>query len=110
MVCLIESARIESGSPSRGGHALGATAPGLSRGGCLHHRFEDRVMKVSHLHIGPGCSVGSNSIVRCDTTMHPGLTLGALPLLMNGESLAPHTRWAAIRAQRAARTLGGART
>jgi len=69
--------------------------------GAQTHLFEDRVMKMSNLRIGAGCAIGSNSIVLYDSTMHDGSTLGALSLLMKGESLPPGTRWAGIPAQAA---------
>jgi non-ribosomal peptide synthetase-like protein len=74
--------------------------------GAQTHLFEDRVMKMSFLHIGPGCSVGSNSIVLYDTTMHPGSKLGSLSLLMKGESLPAQTQWAGIPAQRVVARAG----
>jgi len=76
--------------------------------GARTHLYEDRVMKMSDLHIGPGCSVGSSSIVLYDTTVHPGSTLGPLSFLMKGESLPARTRWAGIPAQRVVRRPGAA--
>jgi non-ribosomal peptide synthetase-like protein len=58
------------------------------------HLFEDRVMKMSNVDIGAGCSVGANSLVLYDTHMEPGAQLGALSLLMKGETLLTGTRWA----------------
>lgn len=57
------------------------------------HLFEDRVMKMSTIHIGDGCSVGMGSIVLYDTMMAPGCTLGDLSLLMKGETLPANTAW-----------------
>jgi len=68
--------------------------------GVQTHLFEDRVMKISGLHIGERCAVGSNSIVLYDTTMHPGSSLGPLSLLMKGESLPAETSWEGIPAVR----------
>ncbi|HEV8637912.1 MAG TPA: thioester reductase, partial [Chloroflexota bacterium] len=68
--------------------------------GAQTHLFEDRVMKLSRLHIGPRCSVGSNSIALYDSTMHAGSKLGRLSLLMKGESLPASTDWVGIPAQR----------
>jgi non-ribosomal peptide synthetase-like protein len=58
------------------------------------HLFEDRIMKMSHVDIGPGCSVGTGSLVLYDTRMDPGSNLGALSLLMKGEVLPAGTAWA----------------
>ena len=57
------------------------------------HLFEDRVMKMSNIHIGANCSVGSGSVVLYDTVMQEGSTLGDLSLLMKGESLPAGTHW-----------------
>jgi non-ribosomal peptide synthetase-like protein len=64
------------------------------------HLFEDRVMKMSSLQIGDGCAVGAAAVVLHDSKMGPGSCLGALSLLMKGESLLPHTSWVGIPAQR----------
>ncbi len=60
------------------------------------HLFEDRVMKMSTVEIGPGCTVGSLSLVLYDTRMEPGASLGDLSLLMKGEILPAGTRWEGI--------------
>lgn len=57
-----------------------------------NHLFEDRVMKSSNLKIGDGCSIGSSAVVLYDTEMQRGASLGALSLLMKGETLAAHSR------------------
>lgn len=57
------------------------------------HLFEDRVMKMSNIFIGSGCTVGPNSVVLYDTHMEPGASLGGLSLLMKGERLPSHTYW-----------------
>jgi carbonic anhydrase/acetyltransferase-like protein (isoleucine patch superfamily) len=55
--------------------------------------FEDRVMKMSHVHIGEGCNVGAESLVLYNTHMKAGSTLGGLSLLMKGEILPENTDW-----------------
>ena len=65
------------------------------------HLFEDRVMKMSHLRIGPRCSVGSFSVVLYDSEMGSGSKLGSLSLLMKGESLPENTVWQGSPARRA---------
>jgi non-ribosomal peptide synthetase-like protein len=64
------------------------------------HLFEDRVMKISTIDIGPGCKVGAGSLVLYDTRMEPGASLGDLSLLMKGETLPAGTRWEGIPARR----------
>ncbi len=57
------------------------------------HLFEDRVMKMSTVKIGAGCSVGSQAVVLYDTKMLEGSTLKSLSLLMKGEVLPAGTHW-----------------
>ena len=66
------------------------------------HLFEDRVMKMDRLKIGKGCSVGEMAIVLYSSEMGDESTLGALSLLMKGESLPPDTHWVGCPAQEAA--------
>jgi non-ribosomal peptide synthetase-like protein len=72
------------------------------------HLFEDRVMKMSHVEILPGASVGARSIVLYDTTVGAGASVDALSLVMKGEQLLPHTAWRGIpvRSATAALTSG----
>jgi non-ribosomal peptide synthetase-like protein len=65
------------------------------------HLFEDRVMKMSNIHIGPRAAVGAGSLVLYDTVLQEGAALGDLSLLMKGETLPARTRWEGIPAQRA---------
>lgn len=64
------------------------------------HLFEDRVMKMSHVYVGPGCVVGAESLVLYDTQMQAGSTLGGLSLLMKGEILPAGTHWEGTPARR----------
>jgi non-ribosomal peptide synthetase-like protein len=57
------------------------------------HLFEDRVMKMSRIQIGPRCTVGAGSLVLYDTQMEQGAWLGDLSLLMKNEVLPAETRW-----------------
>ena len=66
------------------------------------HLFEDRVMKVSSLYIGPECSIGNSSVALYDSKMGEGSKLGSLSLLMKGEELRARTEWEGVPAQRAA--------
>ena len=65
------------------------------------HLFEDRVMKMSNIQIGPRAHVGAGSLVLYDTVLEEGASLGGLSLLMKGETLAAGSRWEGIPAQRA---------
>lgn len=66
------------------------------------HLFEDRVMKMSTVSIGNGCSVGTGSVVLYDAKMEHHSTLSDLSLLMKGETLPASTRWEGTPARRAA--------
>ncbi len=62
------------------------------------HLFEDRVMKMSTVTVGPGCNVGARSVVLYDTDLEAGADLDALSLVMKGERL-PAGRWQGIPAR-----------
>jgi amino acid adenylation domain-containing protein len=70
------------------------------------HLFEDRVMKMSTVCVGPRCHVGAGSLVLYDTRMEPGASLGDLSLLMKGEVLPPGTRWEGIPARKVVEAPG----
>ena len=57
------------------------------------HLFEDRIMKMSHVRIGPGSTIGQRSVVLYDSEMKAGSQLGNFSLLMKGEILAEGSRW-----------------
>jgi non-ribosomal peptide synthetase-like protein len=63
------------------------------------HLFEDRVMKMSEIHIEDRASVGALSLVLYDTTMQAGASLGDLSLLMKNELLPSGTAWEGIPAR-----------
>jgi non-ribosomal peptide synthetase-like protein len=63
------------------------------------HLFEDRVMKMSNIDIGPRCKVGAGSLVLYDTRLEEGAALGDLSLLMKGETLPAWTSWEGIPAR-----------
>lgn len=50
-------------------------------------------MKMDHIAVGPGCSVGTDSVVLYSSRMEARSVLGDLSLLMKGESLPEGTRW-----------------
>jgi len=64
------------------------------------HLFEDRVMKMSHVKIGEGCSLGSRSVVLYDAELSDHTTVLGNSLIMKGEHLPPHSRWLGSPAQR----------
>ncbi|MGW3201804.1 Pls/PosA family non-ribosomal peptide synthetase [Streptomyces sp. NPDC001118] len=57
------------------------------------HLFEDRVMKMSTVTVGPGASVGARTVVLYDGVVGAGVRLGALSLVMKGEHLPVGTDW-----------------
>jgi non-ribosomal peptide synthetase-like protein len=63
------------------------------------HLFEDRVMKMSHVHIGRSCTIGKRTVVLYDSEMKTGARLGNLSLLMKGETLAEGSEWEGSPAQ-----------
>jgi non-ribosomal peptide synthetase-like protein len=89
-ICLTEYDLITIGD----GACLGADAT------LQTHLFEDRVMKMSTVEVGPRCTVGTDAVVLYDTRMEEGAVLGELSLLMKGETLPSHTRWQGSPAQR----------
>ncbi len=64
------------------------------------HLFEDRVMKMSHVRIGPGSMIGQRSVLLYDSEMETGAQLGNLSLLMKGEVLAKGSKWEGSPAQK----------
>ena len=64
------------------------------------HLFEDRVMKMSYVQIGNGCSVGSRSVVLYDAKLSDNTTVLGNSLVMKGEHLPPNSRWYGSPAQR----------
>ncbi|RLU86320.1 peptide synthetase [Streptomyces griseocarneus] len=63
------------------------------------HLFEDRVMKMSTVTVESGTSIGTRTIVLYGGVVGEGVRLGALSLLMKGETLTPGTSWSGIPAQ-----------
>ena len=51
------------------------------------HLFEDRVMKMSYVDIGNGCSVGGMAVVLYDSKMEDKSILQPLSVLMKSETL-----------------------
>jgi non-ribosomal peptide synthetase-like protein len=58
------------------------------------HLFEDRVMKMSHLKIGTGCTLGAMSVILYDSVMEEHSSMDSLSLIMKGEVIPAHTKWA----------------
>jgi non-ribosomal peptide synthetase-like protein len=63
------------------------------------HLFEDRVMKMSTLTVGTGCTIGSRTVVLYDATLEDGARLDTLSLAMKGETLPAGSRWRGIPAR-----------
>ena len=57
------------------------------------HLFEDRVMKIGTVHIGPGVVAGPRTTVLYDTHVGENVRLGPLTLVAKGERLPASTRW-----------------
>ncbi|MBR8839912.1 MAG: amino acid adenylation domain-containing protein [Stigonema ocellatum SAG 48.90 = DSM 106950] len=60
------------------------------------HLFEDRVMKMSTLKIGQGCTVGPRSVILYDSVMGAGSKLDGLSLVMKSEVLPSQSQWQGI--------------
>jgi non-ribosomal peptide synthetase-like protein len=63
------------------------------------HLFEDRVMKMSTVRVGNGCTVGPRSVVLYDSSLQAGSALDGLSLVMKGESLPAGTSWRGVPAR-----------
>jgi non-ribosomal peptide synthetase-like protein len=63
------------------------------------HLFEDRVMKMSVVDVGPGCAVGPRAVVLYDSKLEAGAELDALSLAMKGENLPAGPAWRGIPAR-----------
>jgi non-ribosomal peptide synthetase-like protein len=57
------------------------------------HLFEDRVMKIDHVHIGARVYIGPRSAVLYSANVADGAWLGPLTLVMKGESIPAASRW-----------------
>ena len=57
------------------------------------HLYEDKIYKIGPINIASFCHVGENSLILYNTEMHQGAKLGALSLLMKGETLLTNTHW-----------------
>lgn len=58
------------------------------------HLFEDRVMKIGSVELGRRAVMGANSIALPGARLEDGARLGALSLVMKGETVPAGTRWA----------------
>ena len=57
------------------------------------HLFEDRIMKIDHVHIGRQVSLGPRSSVLYSATVGDNARLGPLTLVMKGESIPAGSHW-----------------
>ncbi|MFJ9693718.1 Pls/PosA family non-ribosomal peptide synthetase [Kitasatospora sp. NPDC101183] len=64
------------------------------------HLFEDRVMKMSTVVVGPAASIGARCVVLYDAEVGAGTSLDAMSLVMKGEHLPPRTNWRGIPGRR----------
>lgn len=66
----------------------------LNAGCCPQtHLFEDRVMKIDHVHIGRQVTLGPRCTVLYGAQVGDGAQLGPLTLVMKGEQIPAGTRW-----------------
>lgn len=63
------------------------------------HLYEDRVMKVGHIVLGKGVTIGRGSSVLYDSRVGDFTRLGLLTIVMKGESIPPHGDWLGAPAQ-----------
>jgi non-ribosomal peptide synthetase-like protein len=63
------------------------------------HLFEDRIMKMDRVRVGPGCTIGANSTVLYGSTLEEGVHVDELSLVMAGERLPAGTSWHGIPAR-----------
>lgn len=63
------------------------------------HLFEDRVMKIGPIKIGDRCSIGTYSVILCDSEVKNDAHIGDLSLVMKGETIPAHTYWVGSPAQ-----------
>jgi len=57
------------------------------------HLFEDRIMKIGHVEIGRGVSVGTRSTILYDAIVGNGARLGPLTLVVKGETIPEGQAW-----------------
>jgi len=57
------------------------------------HLFEDRVMKIDHVHIGERVTVGARSTVLYGASVGDGARLGPMTLVMKGENIPAGSAW-----------------
>ncbi|MEN9657507.1 MAG: hypothetical protein RL571_972 [Pseudomonadota bacterium] len=57
------------------------------------HLFEDRIMKIGHVEIGSGVSVGPRSTILYDAIVGNGARLGPLTLVVKGETIPEGQSW-----------------
>jgi non-ribosomal peptide synthetase-like protein len=58
------------------------------------HLFEDRIMKIDHVHIGAKVTIGPRSTVLYSAQVGQGAQLGPMTLVMKGEAIPPRSYWA----------------
>lgn len=57
------------------------------------HLFEDRIMKIGHVHIGNGVCVRSRSTILYDTKINDNVVLEPMTLVMKGEEIPANSTW-----------------
>ncbi|MBV9313518.1 MAG: amino acid adenylation domain-containing protein [Pseudonocardia sp.] len=66
----------------------------VNRGCVLQtHLFHDRLMRIDHVHLGAGATLGPHSILLPGAVIGTGAGIGGLSLVMRGEHVPPNSRW-----------------
>jgi carbonic anhydrase/acetyltransferase-like protein (isoleucine patch superfamily) len=63
------------------------------------HTFEDRVLKIDHVHIRDGATVGANSVVLYGADIGPGAIVEPHSVVMKRETLVADTRYEGVPTQ-----------
>ncbi len=63
------------------------------------HLYEDRIMKVGRISIGPFVTIGTGATVLYDTSIGEFAQIRPLTLVMKGETIPAHSIWSGIPAQ-----------
>lgn len=60
------------------------------------HTFEDRVLKIDHVHIRDGATVGANTVILYGADIGAGAVVAPHSVVMKRELLLPRTRYEGV--------------
>lgn len=60
------------------------------------HTFEDRVLKIDHVHIGDGATVGANAVLLYGAELGPGAEVAPHSVVMKRERLEARMRYEGV--------------